>query len=207
MGSNPVTSTKNPAGLLLCGVFVCCARIGLPTSCVPLPSALFFKDPRKKAQHFCGERRRGGDGSSEAQRPTNEQSLRRRGSGPRGRVCGFFVCCARIGLPTSCVPLPSALFFKDPRKKAQHFCGERRRGGDGSSEAQRPTNEQSLRRRGSGPRGRVCGVFVCCARLGFPTSCVPLSTLYLCPLRTRSSFDQKSESLQNGDCLLPITML
>ena len=122
-------------------------------------------------------------------------------------LCGVFVCCARIGLPTSCVPLPSALFFKGPRKKAQHFCGERRRGGDGSSEAQRPTNEQSLRRRGSGPRGRVCGVFVCCARLGFPTSCVPLSTLYLCPLRTRSSFDQKSERIQHGDCLLPITML
>ena len=43
---------KNPAGLLLCGVFVCCARIGLPTSCVPLPSALFFKGPPQKGAAF-----------------------------------------------------------------------------------------------------------------------------------------------------------
>ena len=52
VGSNPVTSTKNPAGLLLCGVFVYCARIGLPTSCVPLPSALFFKGPPQKGAAF-----------------------------------------------------------------------------------------------------------------------------------------------------------
>ena len=52
VGSNPVTSTKNPAELLLCGVFVCCTGIGLPTSCVPLPSALFFKGPPQKGAAF-----------------------------------------------------------------------------------------------------------------------------------------------------------
>ena len=51
-GANPVTSTKNSAELLLCGVFVCCTGIGLPTSCVPLPSALFFKRPPQKGAAF-----------------------------------------------------------------------------------------------------------------------------------------------------------
>ena len=79
VGSSPVTSTKKKNSAFMRGFSFCIQETDSTAALGPDTSALSrLRGPRKKAQHFFGERRSGGECAAEATRPPREQSLLRR---------------------------------------------------------------------------------------------------------------------------------
>ena len=77
--TSPVTSTKKKNSAFMRGFSFCIQETDSPAALGPDTSALSrSRGPRKKAQHFFGERRSGGECAAEATRPPREQSLLRR---------------------------------------------------------------------------------------------------------------------------------
>ena len=78
-GASPVTSTKKKNSAFMRGFSFCIQETDSPAALGLDTSALSrLRGPRKKAQHFFGERRSGGECAAEAPRPPREQSLLRR---------------------------------------------------------------------------------------------------------------------------------
>ena len=73
VGSSPVTSTKKKNSAFMRGFSFCIQETDSTAALGPDTSALSrLRAPRKKAQHFFGERRSGGECAAEATRPPRE---------------------------------------------------------------------------------------------------------------------------------------